>query len=124
MNVDPGALERLGVELVLLFGSQARGTARPPSDVDVGVLFAGGVDADFGRREDVRRALGADDEVDIAILNEAAPLLLREVAIDGQVLYEARPGAVEEFRLRAHKLYMDTAWMREVQADVLRRRYG
>ena len=31
---------RYGIELIILFGSRARGDARPGSDLDVGVLFA------------------------------------------------------------------------------------
>ncbi|HXF73417.1 MAG TPA: nucleotidyltransferase domain-containing protein [Actinomycetota bacterium] len=131
LRIDEPALRAAGVRLVVVFGSAARGSARPGSDLDVGVLFDGAapfpseppapVDA---RREAVARALRADREIDLVVLDEADPLLLHEVALDGRPVFEAEPGAFEGFRLRAIKRYLDTAWIRRIEAERLRSRYG
>ena len=70
------------------------------------------------------RALRAEREIDLVVLDEADPLLLREVALDGRPVYEEEPGAFEGFRLRAIERYLDTEWMRRAEAEHLRRRYG
>lgn len=131
LRIDERALRAAGVRLVVVFGSAARGSDRPDSDLDVAVLFDGGVPlpgeaaAPFdARREAAARALRAGREIDLVVLDEADPLLLREVALDGRPVYEQEPGAFEEFRLRAIKRYLDTAWIRRLEADLLRRRYA
>ena len=71
-----------------LFGSQARGTPRPDSDVDVAVyvdpatdLNAGfGIDATI--TADLMHALGRND-VDVVLLNRADPVLYHRVLQDG-----------------------------------------
>jgi predicted nucleotidyltransferase len=131
LRIDEPALRAAGVRLVVVFGSAARGSGRPGSDLDVGVLFDGGTpgldepaEPFDRRREAVARALRADREIDLVVLDEADPLLLREVALDGRPVYEEEPGAFEGFRLRAIKRYLDTEWMRRAEAEHLRRRYG
>jgi uncharacterized protein len=71
-----------------LFGSQARGTARADSDVDVAVYLdpatdmnAGfGIDASIAT--DLMRALGRND-IDVVLLNRADPVLYHRVLRDG-----------------------------------------
>jgi len=75
-----------------LFGSQARGEARPHSDVDVAVFLdeervapsAFGPDAELAAV--VMSALGTS-RVDVVILNRAAPLLYHRVLRDGVRLF-------------------------------------
>jgi predicted nucleotidyltransferase len=122
ISVDADALAGHDVQLVVLFGSQARGRAGPGSDVDVGVLF--------GRHRGPRAeaavvdALRATGTVDVVDLSAADPLLLFEVARDGRLLYVARQGGWEEFRIRAVKRYYDTAWIRRIESEALQKRYG
>ena len=123
MDVRHDALRALRVDLVLAYGSRVRDQARPDSDYDVGVLFAPGIDG-HDRIEDVREALGGSDALDIVVLADADPLLSGEAAVDGRVLFESAPGTFEEFRIRAFTMYMDTEWLRTLEADSLRRRYG
>lgn len=126
LRIDAAALRRAGARLVVVFGSAVRGTARSESDLDVGVLFDGGrSDEPFDARLDaVASAVEADRPLDLVVLDEADPLLLREVAVDGRPVFEAEPGAFEEFRIRAIKRYFDTAWIRRIEAEVLRERLG
>lgn len=124
MDIDEQRLRELGVELILVFGSSARNQARPGSDLDVGVLFAGALGDGGEDLEAVREALGGGDHMDLVCLNRAGALLLKEAAQDGKPRFEARPGAIEEFRLRAFKRYMDTAKFRRLQAEALNARYS
>lgn len=123
--MNPEALSALGVRLVVQFGSTVRGTSRPQSDVDVGVL----VDGDTPGLMDPKRAalvdaLGVQGEVDLVFLDEAEPLLLFEVATSGKAIFEREEGAFEWFRVRAVKRYFDTAWIRRIEAEALRRRFA
>ena len=71
-----------------LFGSQARGTARADSDVDVAVYLdpATDMNAGFGVdaaiTADLMRALGRND-IDVVLLNRADPVLYHRVLRDG-----------------------------------------
>ncbi len=125
LHIDGDALRSIGVELLVLFGSHARGQPRPDSDLDVGALFAPGIAVDLeARLEVVRGQLRGSDQLDLILLNRADPLLLREVALASRPLFEAYAGALEEFRIRAVKKYFDTEWLRKLEAEVLRARYG
>jgi len=65
-----------------LFGSHASGRTQPHSDVDVAVYVAGVPDAPFGYAAELgaelMSALG-ENRVDVVLLNQAPPLLYREV---------------------------------------------
>ncbi|MBI4728938.1 MAG: nucleotidyltransferase domain-containing protein [Acidobacteria bacterium] len=121
VSADHPSLHRLRVRLLVLFGSRARAGARASSDLDLGVIFESGAPGDLDAiREALHAPAGMD--VDLVDLGRADPLLLREAALDGRPLFEAAPGAFEEFRLRAVKRYYDTAWIRRAEAEALRRR--
>jgi len=83
-----------------LFGSRARGGARPGSDVDVAVYVdpsalirpGFGIGAELGSC--LQAALGRSD-VDLVILNRAPPLLYQRVLRDGiRLLSRCEPATV------------------------------
>ena len=81
--------DRQDVHLALLFGSQARGKARPDSDVDVAVL---GEDLNlFDLYRDL--SLAVHKEVDVVDLSRAGFALLNAIARDHIVIHQGRPGA-------------------------------
>jgi len=123
LNLDLDALRAQAVRLLVVFGSWARGTATARSDLDVGVLFGRG-EVGLEERAAILGALGSPVEVGLAVLDGADPLLLYEVALDAQPVYEDHPGAFEEFRLLAVKRYWDTAWFRRLEAGALKARLG
>jgi predicted nucleotidyltransferase len=87
------------VELALMFGSRARGDARPDSDVDVAVIGRG-VDT-IGLAVDLADAVGLP--VDVVDLSVDPPFaLLLAVLHDGRKVYERYPGAYGRFL--AHSL--------------------
>jgi predicted nucleotidyltransferase len=107
------------VRLAYVFGSTARGDARPTSDVDVGVVLAPG-----GRREllaeDLERALGC--RVDVVDLRGASPVLLHEVLRDGVPVLCRDEREQADFETRAIAEYLDTQHLRDVQESYLRQR--
>jgi uncharacterized protein len=105
------------LNLVVLFGSRAKGTATSNSDWDLGVRFGPG-EADPMRlyRLDVELAqfLGcSSDAVDVVDLDQASYLLQRVVAEHGQSLFERRPGLFGSFCSRAIRQWAD--WQRRQQ---------
>jgi predicted nucleotidyltransferase len=109
-RMGPEFKER-GVDLVVLFGSHARGTAGPRSDIDIGIQGVGPVDRLFWTCR-FMQAFGCN-EIDVIDLRRAsAPVAYRALS-EGVVVY-ASSGTV-----RARELIM--AWMRYHDTEKLRR---
>jgi len=82
------------VDLALLFGSRARGTARPTSDIDIGVV--GRAIDTLGLAIELTDATGI--QADVVDLSRDPPFaLLLAVLQDGVRLHEGRPGAHGRF---------------------------
>lgn len=88
--------EAEGIVAAWLFGSVARGTARPDSDVDVGVLYREapprtleGIGRVFGLEEDLGAATGLP--VQVVNLNGASVDLIVRVLRDGKLLVDRDP---------------------------------
>lgn len=98
---------RHDVRVALLFGSRARATARPDSDVDLAVEAP---DVDLLT---LGAELGAalDLEVDVVELADASIPLLEHVVRDGIVVHEGRRGAGAMWRSRTlATLETDRPW--------------
>ena len=93
-----------------LFGSHARGEARPHSDVDVAVYLSHVPEAPFGYdaelTAELMSALG-ENRVDVVILNRAAPLLYHRVLRDGRRLLSRDLAATTVREGRALSRYCD-----------------
>ena len=101
------------LELVVLFGSTAKGRRRAGSDVDVAVRCAGPADLDMLHGL-LAPALGTD-RLDLIDLGHPSPLLAMEVARSGRLLYESRPGMFRQFQSLASRRYCDTEKLRRAQ---------
>lgn len=93
-----------------LYGSTARGTDRPQSDVDVGILLASappGVLNDLRSRleGDLERALGRRAQV--VVLNHAPADLVHRVLRDAVLLIDRDRSARIRFEVRARNEYFD-----------------
>jgi predicted nucleotidyltransferase len=128
---DPGALpallERHGVQLLVLFGSTARGRRRPGSDLDLAVRFVDPVDAASRVLDlwvDMDRLLAPRCGMEVVSLNGAGEVLMQEVAIHGIVLYEREPGDWLTFRMWARKRFEDTEKYRRRRLKELREYFG
>lgn len=109
MSELPVVCEKYDLDLVVLYGSQAKETARADSDHDIGVRKREGlVGADQFLRlaHELTQVLGRGN-LDLVDLRKASPLLKYEVARSGQAFYEARPGTFNLFHVLAWKLYQD-----------------
>jgi len=121
------ACDREGVLAASLIGSQARGSARPLSDVDVAIWHDPRLDAAEKLR--LRLALtGAatralrTNEVDVVLLNGASPLMRHRAIRDGRRLIERDREARVHLETRALLEYLDTAPLRAELAQGLRHR--
>ena len=93
-----------------VFGSVARGTDHPQSDVDVGILLRtappGRLDGlRFSIEGELERVLGR--RCQIVVLNNAPPDLVHRVLRDGHLLVDRNPPARIEFEVRARNEYFD-----------------
>ena len=89
-----------GIVLAVMFGSHARGTARPESDIDlavrVGAMAPGELDLVLARLE---RATGMT--IDVVYLDALPPLVRFEIARDGVLLLQRTPHTWPDFRAKA-----------------------
>jgi len=97
-----------------LFGSHARATAGPLSDVDVAVLFGDGADAD--KRFDRRLEIGVDlsgllmrtgGDVDVVVLDQASLALAYRVLRDGILLACHDDNQRIQYSARVISMYLD-----------------
>ena len=103
---------RKDVLAAYLFGSIARGTAGPRSDVDIGIVLASGQPQDLGAiaaitslHDEIEAVLRR--EVDLAVLNRASPDLVHRVLRDGILLFERDHERRIEFEVQARNHYFD-----------------
>lgn len=106
-----------GALAVYLFGSVARGEARPGSDVDVGVLYAVEPPATlasphFALEGELERALGRS--VQVVALNRAPADLVHRVLRDGHLVLDLDPAARIRFEVQRRNEYFDLAPVRRL----------
>ncbi|MGH3934901.1 MAG: nucleotidyltransferase family protein [Pseudonocardiaceae bacterium] len=113
------ALCRRGhVSLLTVFGSAGRGDP-DPRDLDIGVLTEHGADFDlFGFVTDVIELVGLE-QVDVAHLNAAGPLLRERALVGSSILYESEPGIWARESTAAVMQRMDTEWLRRLSLELL-----
>lgn len=99
--------EAEGIAAAYLFGSVARGTAGPRSDVDVGVLYSGeppqGLDA-FRLEGELEEALGVP--VQVVTLNRASVDLAQRVLL-GKLLVDRDRSRRIRFEVLTREAYWD-----------------
>ena len=113
---DPALLAKLRaaissgppLRLAVLFGSRATGRATTRSDADVGIVP---MDRQLVLGEELALASALSAacglEVDVVRLDEDAPLLGREVAHSGLLLFEAEPGTFTAWRATAMSRFIE-----------------
>lgn len=102
-----------GLRLVVLFGSGGRDDKRPPEDLDLAIRGMKPVDLVALTNRFIQR-LGRQD-VDLADLRRADPVLMVQVARDGIPWYESEPGEFARFHSLAYRRFADTRKFREAE---------
>ena len=97
----------IGLDLLILFGSRARGEARPGADWDFGYLADEAADIP-GLLAALVEAI-EDDHVDLVDLRRASGLLRYRAACDGLLVYEAAVDRFDRYRLQAAQFWCDNA---------------
>ncbi|GAB6039496.1 type VII toxin-antitoxin system MntA family adenylyltransferase antitoxin [Endothiovibrio diazotrophicus] len=124
-SIDAAALllvERFHPAAILLYGSHAKGTAGPASDVDLGLL-AGGEHPDpfelMTARTELEEWLGRP--VDLVLLDGVSPILAMEALRHHRLLHLADRTAWEAFQVRAMREYFDLKMVRRPIEEALLR---
>lgn len=103
--------QRFGINLVVLFGSRAKGWDVPDSDYDIGVWMENcPFEPDWKRETEIWEAfvdLLGTDRVDLIVLNRANGALSWEIAYHGVSLYEKDPFNFQRFQILALKRLED-----------------
>ncbi|HUE97346.1 MAG TPA: nucleotidyltransferase domain-containing protein [Longimicrobiaceae bacterium] len=94
-----------GLDLVVLFGSRARGDAGESSDWDLGYLARERFDRE-GFLADVVARLGTE-QVDLVDLERAGGLIRFRAARDGIPMFQRRPDAFARFWFEAVSFWCD-----------------
>ena len=104
-----------GIVAVYLFGSTARGTAGPLSDVDVAVLLVSAADEETvtGRFTDALTRRLRTDRVDVVSLTSAPVPLRFRVLREGRLLLDRHPAARIRFTAETVRHYLDFQPLRE-----------
>lgn len=107
-----------GISVLVVFGSRAKGTARPDSDLDVAVLPESG---DPKARRELLTSLAValadlapEGRVDVVFLDEANDVLRQRVMETGRVLICRDRDAWIELRVRTMREYGDREWVRDL----------
>jgi len=100
-----------------VFGSTARGDARPDSDLDVAVLAAAPVARDLLWSVSEDLALAVSRDVDLVDLRDASTVLAAQIIATGKVFIDRSPEARRAFEGRA---YADYARLNEERREILK----
>ena len=98
-----------GVSYALVFGSAARATLRPDSDVDVAIELRSGAPRDVLALGTLAARLesAAGRRIDLVLLDEAPPPLAYRIFRDGRILVDHDHAALVRRKARAILDYLD-----------------
>lgn len=120
---EKSELSRLGISAVVLFGSQAQGTEKKTSDVDIGILVSDTkVLFDGEARKNLYNALydlfsplaGKLTDIDIVFLQTAPAELQAHVMKYGKPLFNSLPNIFSNYKAHVMLLYADFAPLRKL----------
>jgi predicted nucleotidyltransferase len=106
-----------GLEILVLFGSRARGDTHQDSDWDFAYLATASFDA--SRLNAELSLVLRTDRVDLADLARAGGLLRFRAARDGVPMYESREGLFRDFWFEAVRFWCDAGPVLDASYDAL-----
>ena len=109
---------------VYLFGSRVAGKQRADSDYDIAILAQRPVSASsrYALQTELARRLGQD--VDLVVLNDASPIVARQVLTRGRLLEAKRRDILAAFEAQLPSRYADLKRVRAPAELALIRRMG
>ena len=111
---------KLGIKLLVAFGSQIKGEARTGSDLDLAFLM------DSGKKVNILKFyndLGEvfERKIDLTNLNRADPLLLKQVLLDEYEMLHGSQSEANQQELRAIRRYLEYKPVLEQEARMVDR---
>ena len=108
------------VIVVYLFGSQCQKEIKTPNDVDLAILLKEEISLRklLQFRAELKRITGISN-LDIAVLNNAPPLLKYEVISSGEIILVKDEDIQFKFESQSYLHFFDTHYLRKVQDDYL-----
>lgn len=106
--------KKLPVELVFVHGSLAKDRLRPLSDIDVAVLFKEGRYRfkPIAKIADRLSELLGREDIDLAVLNRASPVLRMQVLVNGKIIFRRSQKVFKNFRFHTLRHYLSTQFLR------------
>jgi predicted nucleotidyltransferase len=116
--------QRFGLDALWVYGSEAKGTAGPRSDLDLGALFVrAAAPADLlDAAAELSVRLGRD--VDVVDLDRASPILAMQVLRHGRLVNDANPRRRHDHFARTLSRYEDVKIIRRPMEEALYRRFA
>jgi predicted nucleotidyltransferase len=111
------------VQVAYLFGSLAKGTAGPLSDVDIAVVFNSDPSQWYEQKMKLVEGMTwifGGPKVDIVVLNNAELVIAHRALIEGQVIFIRDEAARVRHEKRILGDYLDTAFLRTVQRAAIK----
>lgn len=110
--------EKYGLNLLLLFGSQASGKANKLSDFDFGYISKDGMNYSEKGNLDAELSHLAEGEADAADLENAGSFLKYEIIRNNIILYQ-KDGIYENFFVQALREYFESKRLFEIRDSII-----
>lgn len=121
----PAVAARHGIRLVLQFGSTLSARTHARSDLDLAVLLARRPVSLYEHADLAAdlQSLEPDREVDVALINGADPLFLKQITQQCRLLYGSER-LLHELKIYAWKRYQDHRRFLAMERDYVNRKIG
>jgi len=108
---------RHGLALMVVFGS-ALDPQKEPADLDLAVRFSTSDRDQLALLEDLYRLTGSED-IDLMILNDAAPVARERALVGGRPLHQSVAGEFANAQIAAIMERLDTDHFRRLQLELM-----
>ena len=114
---------------LFVFGSAAKGSLKPLSDLDFGLVLS----SDLSKKERFEKHLDLigvfnqifrSDEIDLIVMNDAPPRFSHRIFKEGRLLFCRDKGALANFHEMVLSRYLDVKFYRDQFDDVFLRGVG